>query len=138
MLSKLASWFIKQDRSLTKALNPTKKLKIEGILFEIRKINPIDYLAGYKALSSSFDLYGSDAGKSVDALTSDKIKKHYIEIFTASVISPKLKRKNDESEGLYVDALFNNWDICERLYMSIMEFTYGKKKLKSLSYQRKS
>lgn len=141
MLSRIFSFLSSRDKSLSRALNPQKKVKIEGIVFIIRKLNPLDYLAGYKAIQQSFTTYLSNPEKNPLDISPEKIKSHYVDVFTSAVIEPKLTRKGDQEslkQALNVDALFNNWDICQSLYDAIMVFTYGKKKARRLGFQKKS
>ena len=135
-MRKLFAWFFRRHSSgIKNALDPRKKVKIHGILFELRKINPIDYLAGFKAVNMVYDTYKTKP----DLLPSDssinKLKEHYTDVFMAAVVSPELSR-NGEGEALSVAALINAWDVSEALYKAIMEHTYGKKKLRSLISQR--
>lgn len=141
MVKRLIAWLSGKSAGSYKALYPTKKVKIEGIIFVIRKINPLDYLAGYKAVLQGYDTYQA-GGKVVEMSesTARKMKEHYVDVFTSAVVEPKLVRKMPEpgQDGLYVEALFNNWPIVERLYEEIMIFTYGKKKLRSSGYLKKN
>lgn len=139
---KLMGWLLRRDaQAVKKALNPTKEVKIEGIIFQIRKINPIDYLAGFKIMNQMYETYKIEGKeKSAELVSASKIRDHYVDIFTAAVINPKIVRKlkDGQNDALLVDALFNNWEICEKLYAAIIEFTYGKKKLRQLASQKKS
>jgi len=58
-----------------------------------------------------------------------KMKQHYADVFMASVISPKLTRDKDKKDEMFVEALFNNWEMAQELYTKIMAHTYGKKKI---------
>lgn len=141
MFLSLAKFFQSKEKTLSQALHPTKRVKIEGIIFEIRKINPLDYMAGYKVVAKCFDIYSKEDSQAQADLTNiDKIKKHYADIFSLAVISPRIARKEGE-EGLQAEALLMNWDIAEKLYEEIISFSYGKKKIQQLmklqSSQRK-
>lgn len=124
------------SKDLKKVLYATKKIKVCGIIFLIRKINPMDYLAGANVLTTSFDTYSEtkDPNKTTNP---NKIKKHYSEVILASVVEPKLSRSQNE-DGIYIDHLFTDWDLAIGLYEKIIEFSYGKKKLKSLGFHAKS
>lgn len=141
MLNRIMDWVWKRKEiNIEKALFPTKRVKIEGIIFVIRKINPLDYLAGFRVLQQTFDTYDqkSSADKQLsETVNVDKIRAHYTDVLTAAVIEPKLTRQKEET-GLWVDALFNSWEICEKLYNEILIFTHGKKKLKSLGYLKRN
>jgi hypothetical protein len=87
-----------------------KRVVLHGVEFVIKRLDPSNFLDG------------------------SKIKEHYRDVFMAAVVSPALKRK-PEGDGLLVDNLFTEWNLSHELYFSIMEFTYGKKKLKQSSSQ---
>lgn len=129
-----------RPKSLEQALDPHKKIKIHGIIFVIRKINPLDYLAGFKSMHQLYDVYKrEDASKNMEGMKPEMIKRHYADVFLGAVITPQLARNIEDTKEphrLWVEALFNNWEICEELYAAILEFTYGKKKLRSLGYQK--
>lgn len=138
-MHRLARWLSRRDaRAVSQALNPVKTVKIEGILFKLKKINPMDYLAGFKAMAQMYETYKVDKNNPIDIVNMKKIREHYIEVFTAAVTEPVLSRKPDCKDALYVEMLFNNWELTEKLYLSILEFTYGKKKLRQLNSQKKS
>ena len=125
--------FLKR-RTLKDHLRETKKLKINGIMFTIRKVNPVDFLDGSKILLNEYQLY--DIGKKAvagDDVGLDKqmkkLKKHFIDVFMCGVTNPQLTRKPDqEPEKIGVDELFIDWDLSNELYEEIMSFSYGKKK----------
>ena len=125
-------------RKLNDVLNQTKKLKIEGVIFVIRKINPIDYINGSKVMVKTFDEYSkSIESDSLSESQLKKIKQHFVDVFMAGVVKPKLSRKENCGEDIYVHDLFKSQEITDRLYQEIMYFTYGKKKLKSFISQEK-
>lgn len=119
-------WFKK--RTLIDSIFETRKVKVDGVVFKIRKINPIDYLTGAKSLQVFFETYESK--KLLEAPEEDvkKIKEHYRDVIMSSVQEPKLTRKQEE-EGFFIDNLFNNWGLVNKLYEEIMMFSHGKKKV---------
>lgn len=126
-----------RNQKLSSVLCKTYKVKVQGVKFELRKLNPLDYLNGSKALLQVYDTYKStSAEKQADLVNINKIKDHYADVFMASVIEPKLSRKLDEAGTIYVDNLFSDWDFATDLYAKIMEITYGKKKMKQLVSQK--
>jgi len=140
-MRKLFFWLNNQDKSLAKALDPQKRVKIEGIIFQIRKLNPLDYLAGYKAIQQMFGVYQKEVKPAeMGDHEVKKIKEHYAHVFSAAVITPKITVKLPEpgQPGLWSEALFNNWDICQRLYDEIIQFTYGKKKRMFFGFLKRS
>lgn len=120
--------FGRKIESVTKA---EKTVRIKGVRFRLRKINPIDYLNGSKAVLQTYDIYRKEPSMVVDEMSLKKIKEHYSDVILAGVVSPKIVRKKDES-GVFIDEMFVDWELVEALYASIMEFSYGKKKVKAL------
>lgn len=110
-----------------------KKVSVHGVIFQIQKLDPLAFLDGSKAMIQTFDIYKLKTSEAEQQASLAKIKEHYRDVFMAAVIEPKLKRKSEEKEGLFVDYLFTEWDVANELYAHIMEFTYGKKKLKRAS-----
>lgn len=127
----MLSWLF--GRSLEDALLKTYKVKVHGVIFRVRKINPLDHLTGAQVIQKHFDTYKTKAEKE-NPITPGyvaKLKEHYKDVFLAAVVEPKLKRK-EEGEGILVDNLFTDWDLAQELYLQIMQVTHGKKKLRSL------
>ena len=113
-------------RSLDDRLNETKKINVCGVIFKIRKFSTLDYMDGSDALRQIYKTY-TVGGKEIDKVSVNKIKKHYTDVFMASVLEPKLARKKAD-KGAPVDGLFNDWELAHELYEKVCEFTYGKKK----------
>ena len=124
-------WPFSRKKSLEDVLNTTKKVKIEGLVFRIRKINPMDHLSGSKTLLQIYDTYeGKRENK--QAVSDGHIKKihdHYKDVILAAVVEPKLSRKK-EPDTIEISQLMKCWDVVEPLYDHIIEYTYGKKKLR--------
>lgn len=133
--------FFFPERSLEERLNPPKTVKVCGMKFKIRKINPLDYINGSNAIQQSYATYEASRQKNAEIKITDadikKMKSHYSDVILAGVIHPKLSRK-DGGEGLFIDKLFTDWGLVEGLYEEIMTHTYGKKKMKQLLSLRKS
>ena len=123
-----------RKKKLSDHLGSTKLIKVMGMFFRIRKINPLDYLEGSNALKQAYDLYKTGTITETD-IRSTKIKKHYIDVLMAGIVEPKLTRKED-GDDLYVGNLFSDMELVGDLYTAIYENTYGKKKLKRMGYQR--
>jgi len=111
---------------------------VEGIKFTIRKLSPLDFAVGAKVLISAFDTYEgikeSKKEQNFDEKMIEKVKDHYRDVFCQGIVSPKItrKRKEEDSEGIWVDHLFTDWDLAHGLYDQIMIFSNGKKKLRRL------
>lgn len=118
------------NRDLKKVLNETRTLKLNGVRFEIKKLTPVNYMAGANTMVPSFDILKPQTKvQSEEALKGHfkKIQMHFRDVFLASVVKPKLVRK-DDGKHVCVDEIFNDWEMATELYNEIMNFTYGKKK----------
>ena len=119
-------------------MNETKKVKVQGVLFTIRKLRALDYMSGANVLTSQYQTWEekrkSDKGLSkTDAKKqADTMKKHYREVFLSCVEKPVLSRKPDPVL-VCVDEIFDHPEMPHELYMEIMYFTYGKKKIQALN-----
>lgn len=120
-------------RSLRSALDTRKKVKIRGVRFVIRKLNALDFMTGAKVLQQTFQTYEEKRKAKANSLQDfeviqKKLKEHYRDVFLASVIEPKLSRK-DTGEEVCVDEILADSEMCDALYLAIMDHTYGKKKV---------
>ena len=115
---------------LRSSLGKTKRAKINGVVFRIKKIDVLDFLDGSNVLARSYQTYEEKKkpAKSMNESTAKAAKKHYRDVLLSGVVSPKLCRKEDD-EGVFVDDMFVDMDMVEQLYISIFEYTYGKKKV---------
>jgi hypothetical protein len=107
-------------------VNPKKKIKVNGVEFVIKKLDVLDHLQGSKVLQQSFDTYKLDKPGDQD-VNVKKVKEHYVDVLCAGVVSPAIGRKPGDGV-VYVQDMFNNWDLVNNLYSEIIAFTYGKKK----------
>lgn len=129
MLNWLFNLFFTKD--LLKELNRTKKIKINGFKFTIKKISPLDHLKGSKVMLQAYDILKiGKAGQELEQ-SEKKIKDHLSEVLLVGVVHPKLTAK-EESEGIHIDKLFYDYELVNLLYSEIISFTYGKKKTKAL------
>lgn len=122
------------NKDLTKHLNQTKKIRVSGIKFIIKKINTINYLEGAKVLKQTYDTYKSKGVDTSAAASDKKIIEHFSHVLVSGIVHPRIVYNNDNS-GIPVESLFVDWDLVVMLYNEIMEFTYGKKKMKQLTSQ---
>lgn len=134
-LQAFKAWFSRP--SLSEVLNKTKKVKIEGFIFEIKKLDPLDYLDGSQSLTQIYQTY--EQKRSISEKNTDKIRAHYRDVLMSGVVSPTLVRSEKDLSGgldeMLVDKLLAHWEITNRLYLEIMAFTYGKKNFRSILYQ---
>lgn len=124
-----------RSKQLSDVLGKTYDIKVQGVKFKVRKIDPVAYMAGYKAMIQPFETYKTNTEKqaALEGLLGqqNKMKEHFSDVFLYSVIEPKLVRKQEESsKGIWVDNLFSDWELANDLYQKIIEITYGKKKMK--------
>lgn len=123
-------------KKLSDVVLATKRVKVCGVIFEIRKINPLDFASGSKAVKQTYDTYQTSKPKEPSEITDSMItrmKAHYIDTFMATVVEPKLTRKPDDHSAIWVEHLFTDWELATGLYEAIQEFTYGKKKVRSVT-----
>ena len=115
----------------------TRKIKVHGFPFVIKKLDVLSYLDGSKTMLQEFSTYAQvkEAEQSIEKgeATLKKMKAHFTDVFMSAVVEPKLVRKKEESgnnpgDPLFVDHIFTEWDLATELYQEILEFTYGKKK----------
>lgn len=121
-----------RGKDLSDIVEATKTVKVCGVRFKIRKLDVTKHAEGFKVLMTHFQTYEDKSmqEKSKTSVDLDKIKAIYTDIFLGAVVHPKLTR-NDGEPGQYVGALFCDWNFCHDLYSAIMEYTNGKKKMKS-------
>lgn len=123
-----------KNKSLKGHLRQTKELKVNGVIFKIRKVNPVDFLDGSKVLLNEYQLYevgrkASDGDSQAIDKQMKKLKKHFIDVFMCGVVKPALTRKPDkEPEKIGVEEMFVDWGMANNLYEEIIDFSYGKKK----------
>lgn len=122
-------WLFPKKLSSILAAKP-KRVKVGGVIFKIKKINPLDHLTGAQVVMKAFETYEVSKGdEKAQLLSAKKIQQAYTDVLMAGVVEPKLSRKND-GNGIFVENLFTDWSLVEGLYNAIFEHTYGKKKLK--------
>lgn len=123
-------------RNLEGVLSATKKVRVRGIRFTIRKVNISHYMEGTSLMFQNWDTHKTEAAK--EALASqipsqEKIKKHYAAVLVAGVLSPKLVHTKEDSgpgKGIHVEDMFIDQEMVSGLYSEIIIHTYGKKKVK--------
>jgi len=118
------------SNDLESVLNKTKSIRVCGVKFKIKKIDPSSFLEGSKVMLQLYDVYkvGNPSPPDVTQKTLEKVKEHYRDVFMSAIVHPKLKRNDKESDGLLVDNIFTEWELAHELYAKVMEYTYGKKK----------
>lgn len=132
-----------RTKKLSSVLGRTYRVKVQGVLFELRKVHPLDFINGSKAVQQSFATYKAASESKLETSEAilienhKRLQDHYRDVFMAAVSVPKLTRKPDHNEDeIFVDHLFTDWDFAVELYEAIQIVTYGKKKMKSLTSLR--
>ena len=113
-----------------KILNKQKEKTINGVIFVFKKISILDFFED-KVIPFGFNQTVDEKRiqeRIKQDLSFDKLKDHYKSIFFKSVVKPKLSEK-DEVDAVCVDELFNDWDMCNKLYEEIFKLSFGKKKI---------
>lgn len=116
--------------NLHDVLDETKVIRINGVRFIIKKIGVLDYASGAKVLLQYHETYKSNAkeNKPMDTNLEKKAKEHYSHVLVAGVVSPRLSHF-DDGVGVFIDKVFVDFELVEKLYTEIMTFSYGKKKV---------
>jgi hypothetical protein len=114
-------------KSLSDRLGETRAVTIYGVKFRIKRLDALDYLDGSQSILQIYETY-NPTKVSESMVNHKKIKAHYRDVFMSAVVEPKLKRKDDNSEGIFVDNLMTDFNLANRLYEEIFSHTYGKKK----------
>lgn len=126
------SWIF--GKNLNAHLHETKKIKVRGVKFIIKRLNAINYLDGSKSLRANYDTYKTKGANAALDVDNKKIVEHFSHVLVNGVVAPKLSH-TDDGTGIHVEQLFTDWDMVVELHNKIMEFTYGKKKMKLLTSQ---
>jgi len=119
-----------KSKGLDDHLNQTKKVKIKGVVFHIKKIDTLSYLDGSEVMQSAYDEYKVNKNKDTTIKKEDskRIRKYMINFLMSSVVKPQLSRDKD-SAGTFVEDLFHDWEMVNALHEQIIIYTYGKKKI---------
>ena len=125
----MLNWFKKKDIDLAEYLNQTKKIVINGVIFNIKRISIEDHLAGLNVILKIRDTYQKEKPKPEKAIEDFKKQKKFMkDIIYAGVVKPQLTMKATEKSKIHVDEILKDISLAEPLTMAIIEFSYGKKK----------
>lgn len=115
-------------KKLESILNATRRVRISGVVFTIRKINTLHYLDGSKIIQAQYEIYKNGKTDPNPEVSEKKMKEFFSQFLVAGVVNPKLSLKENDEDCIFVEKMFVDWDLCMKLYEEIMLFTYGKKK----------
>jgi len=116
--------------SLNDHISKPKKIRVNGVVFYIKKIDIMDHLEGSKVLTTTFRTYEQKKQELAEKDTK-KIKSHFSDVFLAGVVKPILSR-DGAGETIDVNEIFKDWDMAYKLYSEIQKHTHGKKKVKQI------
>jgi len=119
-----------KSKSLQDHLFETKKVKVSGVIFIIKKIDIMSHLDGSKTMVNIHQTYEDKRKNAPDEKNLKKVKAHLSDVILAGTVKPVLSREN-VGETICIDELFNDWTMAQELYQEILSFTYGKKKMKN-------
>lgn len=132
----------RRKENLDDYLDPKQRVYVRGIYFTIRKLNVLDHMHGAKILTESYKVPTIDERRQkneakIEPVSRKKIHDHYRDVFLQCVVDPVFVRKEEEAGPgkTHVDRLFLDWAIADELYIHIMKFTYGKKKIRRILRQ---
>jgi hypothetical protein len=122
-------WF--RRKTLDAHFNETKRVVVNGVIFKIKKINPMDHLQGMNCLQKIYNIYktAKEKGTSTpdnEIETLKKIQNYCRDILLAGVVTPKLSAKADGT-GYHVDQILADFKMTQELAGHILKFTYKKK-----------
>lgn len=123
------------SRDLNDVLSETRTVRIQGVKFVLKKVDPIAHLAGARVMQSNFEEYKNKKAISapvpVDQDKLQAMREHFKDMFLAAVVHPNICRNKEDASGdvIPVDNLLTDWPLANEIYSEIVLFTYGKKKL---------
>lgn len=122
--------FFRRSVDLKDYLRRSKKIRINGIAFEIRKVEMEDHLAGLNVMLKLHELYKREKPSDSNQVIQDydKIRTFLRDFLYAGIVSPKLSMKKPVEDGyIHVDELTADADLAQKLSVAIIEYSYSKK-----------
>lgn len=104
-----------------------KKVKVNGVAFEIKKVTPEDFLdkTGVPISKWENEIKRISDIQNEGSVTLSEIKKTWKRVFSKSIIS--IDNKTDDLESL-IDTLIENYELSNELFDHIIKYTYSVKK----------
>jgi hypothetical protein len=112
---------------LTDHLRQTKKIKIKGVIFRIRKVNMEDHIAGYSILYQIYSTYDKGKRKLPAPEEIAKLKKFMRDFLVAGIVSPKITLKDPPGNEIHVGELMADMEMAAELCHQIIAYSNGKK-----------
>jgi len=128
-----------KKKSIENHLSASKKMRIHGMIFKIKRIDVLDHCTGAKVCSAIYDTYkvGNDVS-TLENMNFDKIKSHYIDVLMAGIVSPEFSRVRGVEGKIHIENLLTDWSLASEIYGEIMAYSYGKKNFAQLTSQGKN
>jgi hypothetical protein len=122
----------RREVALHDYLRRTKKVRVNGIGFEIRKVDLKDHAEGLNIILNLHQLYvrkkDRDGLKSAVVQDEKKLKDFMRHFLYAGVVAPRLTLKNPPEDGATsVDELMQDVDLAQKLCTQVLQYSYGKK-----------
>lgn len=119
-----------KKKSFEEQINKTKVVKLGGMRFVIKRIDPIEHLRGINVLKKVYEVYQT-RDKSVDVVENaeemlKKIRASCKDLLLAGVVEPELVAKPEQGK-ICVDLILQDLSIAQGLAQSIIQYTYKKK-----------
>lgn len=123
-------WPFKKKKTieLSEYLKGTKKVVINGVRFELKRISMDDHMAGLNVILKFRDVYQKKEAK-LDNVADDikTLKKFMRDIIYAGVARPVLTMKDPPGDAIHIDEVLNDLDLSQKLCMEILNYTNEKK-----------
>ena len=112
-------------------IGSTRRVKVMGVYFRIKKVDPLAFLDGSNAVQQIYDTYhAAEGAKPLDAVAAKRVRSHMRDVLLAGIVEPRFARDAEKAAPgeIPVDDLFQDWMLADALFWAIHEYTYGKKK----------
>ena len=123
-------WF-KRNKDFHTYIRGTKKIKVNGVSIEIRKLNLDDHLAGVNILIGLYKTYEKAKPADPQQRANDevKIRKILRDMLYGGMASPRVSLKSPAEPGtVYVDHIIDAPDdFARKIATEIMQYSFGKK-----------
>lgn len=120
-------WPFSKKKTLREYLDETKTVKIKGILFEIKRIDVVNFMQGAKVLLASYATYEDKKKEDQIADSAKKVREYYKDVVLSGVVKPELTRNPDkEPTKINIDDVLVDMSLTEKLVQEIIVFSKKK------------